>query len=107
MIGINEFMKMEEPKRRSKLEPFREDIFILKKKGYSDVSIVKYLAMNGVTVSQKTVNKFIHKYSVQPDESNVVRVDESVSEKKDSTNEISGKPRQFDWQSPVDEDELI
>lgn len=59
MISLEEFMVSEKPKRHSKLEPFKNDILTLKQNGYSDLSIVKYLELNGLTVSQRTVNQFV------------------------------------------------
>ena len=104
MITLEEFMASEKPKRRSKLEPFKSDILTLKNEGYSEASIVKYLALNGVPVSQRAVNQFIHNNSEEKPVTKVETVKKQAEEKKSNK---APAPRKFDWQSPVDESELI
>lgn len=110
MITLEEFMKTEKPKRQSKLEPFKSDILTLKKDGYSEASIVKYLEMNGVSVSQRTVNKFIHNHL---DSGNIASEAQPAPDKKPyeekkvpKISTSSSKPRKFDWQTPIDESEI-
>lgn len=43
----------------SKLEPWREDILTLKNNGYTQKQILEYLDLNGIKVSQTTLNSFI------------------------------------------------
>lgn len=109
MISLEDFMASEKPKRKSKLDPFKKDILTLKNEGYSEASIVKYLAMNGVSVTQRAVNKFIHANSDYNVES--VPVEEPVKkhheEKKVSKSASVSTPRKFDWQTPVDEKDII
>ena len=107
MISLEEFMATEKPKRRSKLEPFKKDILTLKNEGYSEASIIKYLAMNGVTVSQRAVNKFVHRNKDAQIET-ITKVETSkkkLEEKKTKTSTTT--PRKFDWQSPVDKSDII
>ncbi len=59
-MDLKEFEKQMEPKaKRSRLEPFLSEIFELKKKGYANWQICKYLEDNGVTISQEGLRKFI------------------------------------------------
>ncbi len=107
MISLDEFMATEKPKRRSKLEPFKNDILTLKNEGYSEASIVKYLAMNNITVSQRTVNIFIHKNrETQIIATSETKMDKSQNEGKKAISSVPA-PRKFDWQSPVDGSEII
>lgn len=66
-MDINEFEKQMPPKtKRSRLEPFRAQIFELKAKGYANWQISKFLEDNGLSVSQEAVRKFIKSREGQP-----------------------------------------
>lgn len=61
-VSAVEFMEQETGAGRvSKLEPFKDDILLLRNNGYTQKQIVVFLAMNGVEVSQKTVSLFLAK----------------------------------------------
>lgn len=61
-IPLNEFMKRQQTKKtRTVLAPFLDDILTLKKEGYTEAVILKYLAENGVTTSQQNLNRFIRR----------------------------------------------
>lgn len=107
MITLKEFMATEKPKRRSKLEPFKNDIFTLRNEGYSEVSIVKYLAMNGVSISQRGLNLFIQNNTDTKTALNAEPIKKKYEEKKLNTVSSGAEPRKFDWQTPVDESEMI
>ena len=62
-VSAVEFMEQETGAGRvSKLEPFKDDILLLRNNGYTQKQIVVFLAMNGVEVSQKTVSLFLAKH---------------------------------------------
>lgn len=62
-VSAVEFMEQESGAGRvSKLEPFKDDILLLRNNGYTQKQIVVFLAMNGVEVSQKTVSLFLAKH---------------------------------------------
>ena len=62
-VSAVEFMEQETGAGRvSKLEPFKDDIILLRNNGYTQKQIVVFLAMNGVEVSQKTVSLFLAKH---------------------------------------------
>jgi hypothetical protein len=59
-MNIDEFEKHFQPtQRQSKLEPFKEQIFNLREKKYTNLLIREWLKSNGVEVSQEAVRKFI------------------------------------------------
>lgn len=61
-MDIEEFEKQVKPSaKRSRLEPFRAQIFELKAKGYADWQVKDWLAANGVEVSRQAVQQFIKK----------------------------------------------
>ena len=45
--------------KKSKLEPFRDDILLLKSQGYTQQQILAFLKLNGVSVGMTTLNWFI------------------------------------------------
>ena len=61
-MDIEEFEKRMKPSaKRSRLEPFRSQIFELKAKGYADWQVRDWLAANGLEVSRQAVQQFIKK----------------------------------------------
>ena len=59
-ISVEEFITEQEEKgRRSKLEPFKTDILLLKQKGFSQKQIQQFLMENGLKVGLTTINWFI------------------------------------------------
>ena len=59
-MDIAEFEKRVKPSaKRSRLEPFRAQIFELKAKGYADWQVRDWLAENGLEVSRQAVQQFI------------------------------------------------
>ncbi|WP_434776841.1 hypothetical protein [Neisseria sp. Ec49-e6-T10] len=101
-------MEKEKTVGRSKLEPFKSDILTLKKKGFTEVAIRKYLAMNDVTVSQRGLNLFIKK-NINIEITQKTEPEKKISEEK-NLNKVSSKntePRKFDWQTPVNEEDMI
>ncbi|WP_434779303.1 hypothetical protein [Neisseria sp. Ec49-e6-T10] len=108
MITLEEFIEQEKTVGRSKLEPFKSDILTLKKKGYTEVAIRKYLAMNDVTVSQRGLNLFIKK-NINTEITPKTEPTKRIFEEK-NVNKVSAKktePRKFDWQTPVDKADII
>lgn len=62
-VSVEEFMAQNHQKkgRVSKLTPFKDDILLLKKNGYSQEQILDYLRQNGLVVGTTTLNSFIKK----------------------------------------------
>lgn len=119
-ISVEEFITEQEEKgRRSKLEPFKTDILLLKQKGFSQKQIQQFLMENGLKVGLTTINWFIKTRSksetVHKPENSKVEVQKSPhlqshSQKNESQNskipangssETAGKGK-FDWQSKID-----
>ncbi|MFB0827743.1 hypothetical protein ACEU07_20925 [Chromobacterium violaceum] len=96
-MDINEFEKQTPPKaKRSRLEPFRNQIFELKARGYANWQIAEYLKQNGVSVTQEAVRKYIksresdlNALSVASSSSGKALV--SQPEKKETTRPESGQ----------------
>ncbi len=61
MDDLERFMIENKPSgRMSKLDMYKEEIFILKDKGYAEKDIVKFLSeFRSVEVSQPALNRFI------------------------------------------------
>ncbi len=95
--------------RTSKLEPFIQEIKVLKKNGYTEKTILKFLAeVKGVVVSQPALNKFIRNnlknIEIPPEIKHVEKLpNEQV--KEDALNEKLGAviipSGRFDWQAEV------
>lgn len=59
-MDINEFQLLTQPKaKRSKLDRYKNEIFMLKERGYANWQIRDWLVSNGIRVSQEAVRKFI------------------------------------------------
>lgn len=59
-MNIEEFEKQVQPRaKRSKLETFKDQIFELKTKGYTNLQVSEWLALNELKVSSEAVRKFI------------------------------------------------
>lgn len=59
-MDINEFVKQVKPRaKRSQLDPFKAQIFELRKLGYANWQIRDWLATNGIEVTQESVRKFV------------------------------------------------
>lgn len=116
MEDLEEFMKNNKPDgRASKLEPFKQEIMVLKQEGYTEKTILKFLAeVKKVTVSQPALNKFIRKSSsgIVKDNNVIVQNKQDVkaeaSRIKKNDNGAEIKPSgAFDWQAPVDPEQYI
>lgn len=59
-MDIEEFAKQVQPRaKRSQLDPYKEQIFTLKARGYANWQIRDWLATVGIKCSQEAVRKFI------------------------------------------------
>ena len=65
-ISVETSMAQEKAAGRvSVLEPWRDDVLYLKQHGYTQKQILDFLALNGVSVAQTTLNSFIRSRSVK------------------------------------------
>ena len=61
-MKLEQFFKRIKPKnKRSKFEPYREDILQLREQGYSYPQIVEYLKSNGVKCNHSEIIKFLNR----------------------------------------------
>ncbi|EHM2496170.1 hypothetical protein KD527_004475 [Salmonella enterica subsp. enterica serovar Havana] len=96
-MDIEEFEKRQKPKaRRSRLEPFKEQIFELKAKGYANWQISEWLEANGVKVSKESVRKFIKSREDEaenaPHEATAPTAEKPVERQKEAAAEPAPKP---------------
>lgn len=61
-LDLQKFLSKNKPTYSvSKLEPFKEDILLLKEQKFSDRQICEYLLISkGISISQQGLNRFIH-----------------------------------------------
>lgn len=116
-ISVEEFITEQEEKgRRSKLEPFKTDILLLKQKGFSQKQIQQFLMENGLKVGLTTINWFIKTRSksetIHKPENSKVEVQKAPQlqnhlQKNESQipanglSEAAGNGK-FNWQSNID-----
>lgn len=59
-MDVEEFVKQVQPRaKRSRLDPFKTQIFELKAKGYTNLQACEWLAANGVKVSAEGLRRFV------------------------------------------------
>lgn len=122
-VSVKDFIsRQEENGRRSKLEPFKSDILLLKQKGFSQKQIQQFLKENGLEVGLTTINWFVKTRSRteqinQPEKSKTEAQKPSSSlnhlkknerqrtENPDQTS--SGKSGEFNWQNQINPKEYI
>jgi hypothetical protein len=66
-MDIDDYTRQVQPRaKRSRLEPYRQQIFDLKAKGYANWQVRDWLATVGVTCTQEAVRKFIKSREGKP-----------------------------------------
>ena len=62
-MDIEEFSRSVTPRaRRSRLDPFKKEILLLKERGFADWQVRDWLASNGLRVTRQAVQQFVHKH---------------------------------------------
>jgi hypothetical protein len=124
-ISVEKFITEQEEKgRRSKLEPFKSDILLLKQKGFSQKQIQQFLKENGLEVGLTTINWFVKtrlrtEQSNQPENSKTEaqKPSSSLNHLKENERQKTENPDQsssgksgehkFDWQNQINPKEYI
>jgi hypothetical protein len=124
-ISVEKFITEQEEKgRRSKLEPFKSDILLLKQKGFSQKQIQQFLKENGLEVGLTTINWFVKtrsrtEQSNQPEKSKTEAQKPSPSlnhlknnerqktENPDQTSSGKSGEDKFNWQNQINPKEYI
>ncbi|WNU96541.1 hypothetical protein RSJ68_08815 [Neisseria sp. DTU_2020_1000833_1_SI_GRL_NUU_006] len=124
-ISVEKFITEQEEKgRRSKLEPFKSDILLLKQKGFSQKQIQQFLKENGLEVGLTTINWFVKtrlrtEQSNQPENSKTEaqKPPSSLNHLKENERQKTENPDQsssgksgehkFDWQNQINPKEYI
>ena len=84
-ISVEKFItEQEENGRRSKLEPFKSDILLLKQKGFSQKQIQQFLKENGLEVGLTTINWFV-KTRLRTEQSNQPENSKTEAQKPSSS----------------------
>lgn len=86
-ISADEFLKTAKQAKRSRLDPFRDDILKLKNADVTNIEICRFLQMNGVEISAAGLGKYLRRLaskSIQTsDKVNVTINKKSVSSEKE------------------------
>lgn len=124
-ISVEKFItEQEENGRRSKLEPFKSDILLLKQKGFSQKQIQQFLKENGLEVGLTTINWFVKtrlrtEQSNQPENSKTEaqKPSSSLNHLKENERQKTENPDQsssgksgedkFNWQNQINPKEYI
>lgn len=124
-VSVKDFIsRQEENGRRSKLEPFKSDILLLKQKGFSQKQIQQFLKENGLEVGLTTINWFVKtrsrtEQSNQPEKSKTEAQKPSPSlnhlknnerqktENPDQTSSGKSGEDKFNWQNQINPKEYI
>lgn len=124
-VSVKDFISgQEENGRRSKLEPFKSDILLLKQKGFSQKQIQQFLKENGLEVGLTTINWFVKtrsrtEQSNQPENSKTEAQKPSSSrnhfqknerqktENPDQTSSGKSGEDKFNWQNQINPKEYI
>ena len=124
-ISATEFMEThKQAGKNSKLEPYRDDILLLKKEGYTQQQIIDFLKLNGVSVGMTTLNWFIRSRAgqtapvsetrplpvgVQTENRQAAAVVPKVQPEKQTEPEKAEHPiiGKFDLSRKIDTDELM
>ncbi len=124
-ISVEKFItEQEENGRRSKLEPFKSDILLLKQKGFSQKQIQQFLKENGLEVGLTAINWFV-KTRLRTEQSNQPENSKTEAQKPSSSrNHLQKNERQktenpdqsssgksgedkFNWQNQINPKEYI
>ena len=124
-ISVEKFItEQEENGRRSKLEPFKSDILLLKQKGFSQKQTQQFLKENGLEVGLTAINWFV-KTRLRTEQSNQPENSKTEAQKPSSSrNHLQKNERQktenpdqsssrksgedkFNWQNQINPKEYI
>ena len=124
-VSVKDFIsRQEENGRRSKLEPFKSDILLLKQKGFSQKQIQQFLKENGLEVGLTTINWFVKtrsrtEQSNQPENSkteaqkpsssrnHVQKNERQKTENPDQSSSGKSGEDKFNWQNQINPKEYI
>ena len=128
MSDLDDFIKMHADKlssrKRSVLEPYKDEILKMKQLGFTEKLILQFLfEKKKVTVSQQALNRFIRTRLKSSDSVaiKVVRTSDNINQltsKQMTVSEaetqnippaqpIGSQPKKFDWQTPIDPEEMF
>lgn len=92
-MDIDDFAKQVEPgAKRSRIEPFRAQVFALKAKNYADHQIRDWLESNGLKVSRQAVQQFIKKGNSKTDTQHETTIAAPIPKKEAGTEAAKNNP---------------
>ena len=113
-LSVNEFMNMQNKSgKQSRLEPFKNEILLLKSKGYTLEQIMDFLYQNEIRISKTALHHFI-KTRMKLDKQLSPAISktpksEPKEEERDAVNDQSrgSKSGKFNWQSEVKDSDIF
>ncbi len=110
MSDVDQFMKNNRPSgKKTKLEPFLQEIATLKNNGYSEQDILRFLAeMKNLKTSQQSLNRFIRTRIQNRPPAPITPDSEAATDRGNPSGNDTGQPAQpivshpFKWQTPID-----
>ncbi len=109
MISIEDFMNQEgmPKKSKSKLEPYKKDIEILKKSGCTEDLILKFLVMNGVQGGKTKLHIFIkHHIKLKFDLEKTDNI-KNNHQSEQVVELVQSAPKAFNWQTLIAKEDLF
>ena len=113
MSDLDDFMVENKPTGKSKLDIYASDILTLKKHGYSDKDVIRFLfEKKGLKVGTTTLSRFLknNRESLASGElktkAGTANVVQSSAPAIERTERLTNPPR-FDWQEDVNVEDLI
>ena len=113
-LSAIDFMKKESGgARSSKLEPFKNDILLLKENGYTQKQIQQFLTENGIEVSLTAINWFlktrlpdasVHTVQKETKKGKTAVSGKTPSEKNNPVQQDAKRKTTFDWNVPSKEE---
>ena len=128
MSDLDDFIKMHADKlssrKRSVLEPYKDEILKMKQLGFTEKLILQFLfEKKKVTVSQQALNRFIRTRLKISDSvaikvlrtsdninqltSKQMTVSEAETQSVVPAQSLESQPKKFDWQTPIDPEEMF
>ena len=113
-LSVNEFMNMQNKSgKQSRLEPFKDEILLLKSNGYTLEKIMDFLSQNEIRISKTALHHFI-KTRMKLDKQlspliSKTPKSEPKEEERDAVNDQSrgSKSGKFNWQSEVKDSDIF
>lgn len=113
-VSAHEFMNTQHKSgKQSRLDPFKEEILLLKSNGYTLEQIMTFLAQNDVTISKTALHHFIktrmttkNKPPIFPEQS-IKELPSAAQAEADHNQNTQIQPGKFNWQADVKDSDIF